>query len=200
MIFVCSTTADGNMSLMHGDPREVLENRKKFFKKNGIQNIAEITQVHGNRVVVADKTTDPEIEADGLITNRQGLYLMIKLADCMAIGFYDRKQKAIGLAHAGSKGLERRIIKTTIDKLIKEFKINPKDLTVKISPSIGPCHYKINIWQEAEKQLIESGILEENIENPKDCTYENKDYFSHRRSDDTKTKEGRFVTILGLQC
>lgn len=56
----------------------------------------------------------------------------------------------------------------------------------------------MNIWQQAEDQLIKQGVLKKNIDNPQICTYHTKDYFSHRRSEDQKLPEDRFVTILGL--
>ncbi len=56
----------------------------------------------------------------------------------------------------------------------------------------------MDIWKEAENQLIKTGILKENIDNPKICTYESKDYFSHRRAADQNQDDFRFVTILGL--
>ena len=199
MIFVSSKVSDGNMDFRFGDFKKVLKNREKFFEKIGIKNVVEVTQVHGSNVLVASKIITPQTKADGLITYKRGLFLMIKLADCMAIGFYDPKHMAIGLAHVGSKGLGREIIKNTVLEMIKNFKTNPQDLIVKISPSIGPCHYRMDIWTEAENQLIKMGILKENINNPKICTYESLDYFSHRRSEDTNTAEERFVTILGLQ-
>ncbi len=196
--FISSKVSDGNMDFRFGDFKEVSENRKRFFEKIGIENAVEVTQVHGNKVLVADKNTSPQTEADGLISNKKDVYLMLKLADCMAIGFYDPKHNAIGLAHAGYKGLREGTIQSTVLEMIKNFETNHKDLIVKISPSIGPCHYRVDIWKKAEEQLTKMGILKENTENPKICTYESSDYFSHRRSEDTNTQEGRLVTILGL--
>lgn len=192
MIFASSKVSDGNMSL---------ENRKRFLKKLGInfKNIAEVKQTHSNKIILVGNYPNPIMEADGLITNRKDTCLLMKTADCMAIGFLDFKHNAIGLIHAGWRGLENEIIKQALEKMKQSFDTNPKDLTVKISPSIGPCCYRMNIWQEAENQLTKSGILLENIENPKICTYESREYFSHRRSDDQNSKEDfRFVTIIGL--
>lgn len=201
MILVTSKTSDGNMDFRFGKHKEVLENRQKFFKKMRINSktVAEVEQVHDNKVLVVDNILDPNTGADGLITNKAGLRLMLKLADCMAIGFYDPKHRAIGLVHAGRGGLEKGVIKNAINNLKQKFNTNPKDLKVSINPSIGPCHYRMDIWKEAENQLRKVGILPKNINNPKICTYENKDYFSHKRSENRNQPEGRFVTILGLK-
>lgn len=201
IIFTSSKISDENMSIKYGNVKKVLENRRKFFKKLDInpKNVIEVKQTQGNKVILINIIPNPDIEADGLITNKDGLYLMVKTADCLAIGLYDPNHHAIGLVHAGFRGLENDVIKKVIKALRYNFKTSPNDLIVKISPSIGPCHYKMNIWERAENQLIKMGVLKENIENYKICTYESSDYFSHRRSDDTNTKEGRFVTILGLK-
>lgn len=200
MIFASSKSSDGNMSFVHGNLKEVLKNREKFFKKLKIntKKVAEVKQTHNNKVLVADIPPNSSTEADGLITNKENVLLMIKIADCMAISFYDSKHKAIALIHAGFRGLENGIIKNVISLLEKNFNTDPKDLLVKISPSIGPCCYRMDIWQEAENQLVGLGLLPKNIDNPRICTYESKEYFSHRRSANTKTKEDRFVTIAGL--
>ncbi|MBI3103607.1 polyphenol oxidase family protein [Candidatus Daviesbacteria bacterium] len=187
------------MSIYYGSPKKALANREKFFKKIKInpKKLAEVKQIHGNKVIKIDNVPLEIIEADGLITNKD-IYLMIKVADCMAISFYDKAHKAIGLIHVGYRGLDNGIIKKAIKSLEKNYKTNPKALIVKFGPSIGPCHYRLDIWKEAEKQLIKTGVLPENIDNPKICTYENKNYFSHRRSVDKNQPEGRFVTIFGL--
>lgn len=202
MIFVSSKSLDGNMSLLHGDFKKALENRQSFFKNLRIdtKNIAEVTQVHGNKVLRVNKVPNRKLEADGLITNNQNLYLMIKIADCMAIGFIDSIHNAFGLIHAGKKGLEKEIIRKTIEGMIENFGTDPADLIIKISPSIGPCCYDLDIWQGAEKQLEENGVLQKNINNPKICTYESKEYFSHREAANKQSPDDfRFVTILGVK-
>lgn len=184
MIFISSKISDGNMDFRFGDSKEVSENRKRFFKKNGVKNVVEVKQVHDNKVVFVHETVDPDNMADGIITNKRDIYLMLKVADCIPIGLYDPKHKAIGLIHVGFRGLEKGIIKNTVEKMKKNLNTNPKDLIVKFGPSIGPCHYRLDLWADAENQLISCGVLKKNIHNPKICTYENKEYFSHRRAED----------------
>lgn len=192
MIFVSSKISDGDMLS--------IENRKKFFKRLGInpKKVTEITQVHGNKIVVVDDIPSPIIEADSLVSNKKGVYLMIKIADCMAIGLYNPKHNVIGLIHVGWRGIENGVIKNTINLMKKNFKINSSDLFIKISPSIGPCHYRMDLWKEAENQLMKLGVSKKNIDNPRICTYESNEYFSHRRSEDQDTNDFRFATILGL--
>lgn len=209
MIFISSQVSDGNMDFRFGEEKEVLKNRQKFFKRLNInpKDIAEIQQMHGNKVIVIDKIPNPETEADGLITdktslllrNKKGLYLMLKIADCIGLALFDPESKAIALIHVGQRGLEKGIIKNAIKELANSFGSQSKNLIVKFSPSVGPCCYRIDLWGQAQNQLIELGVLEKNIDNPRICTYHTNKYFSHRKSEDQNLPDYRFVTILGLK-
>ncbi len=202
IVFATSKVSDGNMSIYRGDINQAIKNKEKFFHTLNIdpRNVVELEQIHGKKIIKLDKVVTKIKEGDGLVTNKQGIYLMIKAADCNQIAFFDVKNNAIALIHAGAKGLENGIIKKTVVSLKKYFGSNPKDLIIQFGPSIGPCCYRIDIWQEAKNQLIACGILEKNIDNPRICTYENKDYFSHRQAENEKLPEDfRFATILGLK-
>ncbi len=203
MIFISSKISDGNMSSYCGDLNQAIRNKNKFFKNIGLnpENVVELRQVHGDKIIKVNTNSKNNTtkEADGLITNNPNIYLMIKAADCHQIGFYDPVHKATALIHAGYKGLEKGIIKKVVLAMQKNYGTDVRDLIVKFGPSIGPCHYRLDIWTDAENQLMNLGILKENIDNPKICTYENQDYFSHRRAKDTDTEDFRFATILGIK-
>ncbi|MBI3485601.1 peptidoglycan editing factor PgeF [Candidatus Daviesbacteria bacterium] len=216
------------MSFLTGDKNQALENRKKFARKNDFDenSIVSVNQIHGNKVLkVSNKDGGREIDADGMITNQKGIYLIKKLADCLSIAFYDPKNQAIGLIHAGWQGLDKDIINNVVLQMKRNFRSHSENLIVQFSPSIGPCHYGgppqlrntkdpkwkkyiakdvdenygIDLWQFAKDQLINLGVLEENIYNPKLCTFESKDYFSHRRSQKTNEPDFRFATMLGIK-
>lgn len=201
ILFATSKASDGNMSFAQGDAKEVLKNRQRFFSKLiiDITSIAEVKQVHDNEVILVGDANVKNIEADSLMTNKPEVYLMIKIADCIPIAIYDPKNKAIGLIHAGWQGLDKGVIQNIIDSMSRNFGSKPEDLAVQFGPSIGPCHYKTNLWTLAQNQLEKLGILEKNIDNPRLCTYESKDYFSHRRAENKGEDDFRFVTILGLK-
>lgn len=201
IVFTSSKISDGNMSLLKGDSQKALENRKKFFKKIGIDihSVVEVKQTHTNKIINVKKPFWRLREADGLITNKADIYLMIKAADCHQIAFYDPNNQAIALIHAGWRGLENGIIAKTIKKMSASFKTLAENLIVNFGPSIGPCCYRMDIWKQAENQLLSLGILKENINNPKVCTFHTKKYFSHRRAEEKKEQDFRFITILGIK-
>jgi hypothetical protein len=153
-------------------------------------------QVHGSKIVKVTSKHQVIPNCDGLITNVPNICLAIVVADCAPIVFFDEKKKVIGACHAGFKGTEKSIAFKAIKALGKHFNSNPKDIIVGIGPSIGPCHYeRIDLWEENKKQLLEAGVLEENIEVSKICTYENTEsFFSERKFGPT----GRFAAGIML--
>ncbi|MBI2011423.1 peptidoglycan editing factor PgeF [Candidatus Daviesbacteria bacterium] len=225
LIYAVSTISDANMSFKTGPKEEVLANRQRFAQKIGIEpNFISVHQVHGNKVLVVSNNDlgKSEKEADAIITKEPNIFLLIGSADCLAISFSDPKNKTIGLSHAGWRGLDKKIIKQTIFKMKQHFKTDPRDLIIEISPSIGPCHYGnlslknkkswekyfskdadnskgLDLWQAAKDQLTKEGVPDKNIANLKVCTFDNKNYFSNRRSNLTKEPDSRFATILGVK-
>ncbi len=209
LTYTVSTINDGNMSYLRGDSNEALQNRRKFLGKWGleIQDIVTTNLVHGTtvlKVTTKDKGnailgSKNGLEADGLITNQPGVNLFILTADCHAIALFDPKNQAIGLIHAGWRGLDKGILPKAIKKITAEFGSDPKDLLAQFSPSIGPCCYKgltnihqkddprwqpyitqapdgtysLDLWSFAEDQLLAAGLTKNHLDNPRLCTYHN---------------------------
>lgn len=128
-----------------------------------------------------------------------GIYLMVKVADCHQIGFYDPNHQTFGLIHAGWKGLDRGIIKNTISTFVARLGSDPRHMMVRFGPSIGPCCYRMDIWKQAENQLLDLGVPKSNIDNPQICTYHTGNYYSHRRAMDNNEPDFRFITIMGIK-
>ncbi|MCR5610844.1 MAG: peptidoglycan editing factor PgeF [Clostridiales bacterium] len=78
---------------------------------------------------------EPLEYSDGLVTNDPSVTLVTCHADCSAFFFYDSKHKAIGLAHAGWKGMFARIGQRTVERMQKEFGSDPSELIA----AAGPC-------------------------------------------------------------
>lgn len=57
-----------------------------------------------------------------------------------------------------------------------------------------------NLWGYTKQKLHKLGIIPENIQNLKECTYCNSKYFSHRKyEDDSLKNDYRFATVLGIK-
>ncbi len=110
---------------------------------------------------------------DGLITNKKNLILSTTNADCILLLFFDPIKRVIANTHSGWKGTLQRITIKTIEKMIKEFGCNPKDIICCICPSIRKCHFEVekevkNMFEEEFKDLEDlNEIIEEKMPNKK---------------------------------
>lgn len=146
-----------NLSILTEDKLEhVLENRRRFARVLGIDSAAMVGahQVHRDtvyQVTSKDKgrgalTPETVIPAtDALITNERNVALTAFFADCVPLFFLDPVKKAIALAHAGWKGTVAKIAVKTVKALAEAYGTDPQDLLVGIGPSIGPCHYEVDL-------------------------------------------------------
>lgn len=205
--FGISKKTDGQM-ILSDDPGPFL-NRKKFFNKKNIdiKNVVLAKLNHGNSVKVVNKNSRGKIinSVDALISGDRQVCLSVTVGDCLPILFYDDKNQIIGIAHSGWRGTLSNISFAVIKKMEENFKSNPKNIKIFIGPHIKKCHFEIKkdlidkfkiynkyiiyrddkIFVDLEKiivaQLLEVGVLKNNISISGICTYCNKNYFSFRR-------------------
>lgn len=130
---VFSTGADGDL---RGDPAA----RAAFGDRHGVPATwATVRQVHGSRVVVADRPGDLG-EADALVTATPDLTLVVFTADCL--GVVIDAGDAVGVVHAGWRGLAAGVIERTIE-VLEAMGASP--LGARFGPSIGPCCYEVGV-------------------------------------------------------
>ncbi|HLF01997.1 MAG TPA: peptidoglycan editing factor PgeF [Anaerolineales bacterium] len=137
-----------NLSTSTGDtPEHTRENRRRAFDALGLpfDSMADVWQVHGTETIRADEPRGdgPQIKADGLITDRPGLTLFQRFADCVPILLYDPKHRALGIAHAGWRGTVNHAAAACVKALAESYGTRPADLIAGIGPSIGPDHYEV---------------------------------------------------------
>lgn len=171
------------------------------------------SQLHGADSVIV-KSEKLSKNADALITNKPGLPILIRTADCASVMLFDPTKNVIANIHAGWRGTAQKIIHSVTQKMHEAFGCKASDLVAAISPSIGPCcavftnpHSELpkflhtyiteentfNLWAAIEGQLRECGV--KNIENPRICTMCNpEDFYSYRRGD----KDRRSGTAIML--
>lgn len=102
-------------------------------------------QTHSSNITVIDDNTPSFIiDNDGYVTNRRGVALLTKSADCQSIMLYDPVNRVIGNVHSGWKGTLGRIIVNAITIMITEFSCNPKNIKAFISPSILKCCFEVD--------------------------------------------------------
>lgn len=153
-------------------------------------------QTHGNGVAVVFKTTGERVPlVDALATSAKNLPLVIRCADCAAVFLVDQRTHAIALVHSGKKGTRANIVGNTLATMRQRFGTNPAECLAFIGPSIGPCHYEMDIWSGIEQQLRNDGVRD--IHNPRVCTACHLDRYYSYRAEQGQT--GRMLAILALK-
>jgi polyphenol oxidase len=156
---------------------------------------ASAEQPHGAEVATVTRPASPRIPGvDALITTERNLPLLIRCADCAAIFIVDPIRPAIALIHSGKSGTLANIVGQTVVRMRQQFGTDPRNCCAVVSPSIGPCHYELDLWDGVERQLREAGIAD--VHNPRICTACHRDrYFSYRAE---KGRTGRMFAVLAL--
>lgn len=214
-----------NVSYGVGDEKKTVSaNRQRIGEIIRFSIFLSAKQVHGDGIY---SLTEPvignrEIEGvDALITDQQGVGLMIQQADCQAVLLFDPVQKVIAAVHCGWRGSVINILAKVVRRMESQFGVSPENLLAAISPSLGPCCAEFityreefpvefrpfmqqqdyfDFWRISTYQLTDAGLRDSNIAVVGTCTCCSKDYFSYRRSrrfSDGVT--GRNCSIIGME-
>ena len=210
------------------DPQIVQENNRRMLSVFDLTPDQATTAylVHGRAVAVMTQADAGTYKSgyDAIITRERGLALTMRFADCVPIVFFDPVQRAIGLAHAGWRGVAENVIAATVTALHDHFGSRPQDIWAGIGPCIGVDRYRVgaevidrvkpacppqapivhaqpdgslhlDLNAAAAAQLRASGV--EHIEDARLCTASHTaDWFSHRAENG---KTGRFGVVIGLR-
>jgi len=105
-------------------------------------DLATVRQIHSDVIVVAEHS-GCLAEADALITDRPGITLSIRTADCLPVLIADPGHRAIAAVHAGWRGTALGIVPKTVQAMAVEFGSRPEDLVIAIGPGIGACCFEV---------------------------------------------------------
>ena len=221
-----TTKQDGNLAFHVGDnilnvnKQHVLLAKKLHYKK---ESLVHMKQIHSNIVKIVDENNNfsNPLTCDALITNAKNVPLMVMVADCSPILFYDNVKNIVAVAHAGRAGTFNNIVQNVINSFLDNFDSDVNNISVSVGASIGSCCYEVGeeIYDEAKEldlayaiskrqssyfldiskilmtQLLNAKIKEENIDFSDECTCcSSTKYFSYRAQNIT----GRFAGIIYL--
>lgn len=207
------------------DPENVSENLDRLLSVSGFkrEQLVQVRQVHSSKVVIAEEPVDAESEGDAIATDRSGLLLLMRFADCVPVLFFDQENRAIAIAHAGWKGTLEGVVSEVVRKMGENYGTDPSVLRVGIGPSIGPDHYqigadviqlvkesfpadyervliedqdevKLDLWKANWIHLKNAGVQQ--IEISGICTGCDPNlWYSHRAE---RGRTGRFAAVIGL--
>lgn len=186
-----------------------LEDFSIIFTVKGGERLVELTkpvklkQVHSSKVIVVNDKVEGLV-GDALVTNRRGLYISIKVADCYPVYLIDTETPALGLAHSGWRGTKEKIAVATLECMKEFFNTKVENIWVALGPGVSPEIYEVgenvaklfdygvekrgeklylNLPQIIIKDLMEAGVNKERILEPPCFTDREPDMFYSLRRD-----------------
>ena len=205
------------------DPAAVRENRGRL-RATVPGAIHWLQQVHGTVVHDADAVGPGAVSpiADAAVTTRPGIVLAVMTADCLPILLADGAGRAVGVAHAGWRGLAAGVAEATVDALRARIGADARMLAW-LGPAIGPAAFEVGDevraafcdadpsaaaafapgvasgkwWADlhalARMRLAARGVHDVHGEGP--CTVADRArFYSHRRD----RRSGRFASLVWL--
>lgn len=95
-----------------------------------------LKQVHGKEVSHDENSL---VVGDASVTRKALTPRVVMVADCMPVFFADEDASAVGVAHAGWRGLAAGVLEATIDAM----GVAPEKLVAWMGPAIGPGVYEV---------------------------------------------------------
>ncbi len=107
------------------------------------ENPITLTQIHSFLVLNVTQSGQEFPPADALVTNKAGLNLTLKTADCAPVLLADPEHHVIGAAHAGWKGAFKGVVEQTILAMIR-LGASIENIRAAIGPCIHADSYPIS--------------------------------------------------------
>lgn len=190
-----------------------IQNLKKWFN---LKDVGYLNQVHGSKSIIYKGNLE---NADGIITDVPNQAVGVFNADCVPVLLYDEKEKVAAAVHSGWRGTLSCIVLKTVEKLQKDFKSSPLNISACIGPHICSSCYEVgeevidkfknsDFYKDKQifrghnlslkecilYQLKYKGVRDENINCLDICTSCNTEYelYSYRKN----RYEGRLFSFI----
>lgn len=219
--------ADGggmNVGLKSGDAIESVHANRARLRAVLPAEPRWLQQVHG--AAVADVDVEGALAAaDAAISLVPGRVCVVSIADCLPVLFADRRGRAVGVAHAGWRGLAAGVLQNTAAAMRDRLGDPDAVLLAYLGPAIGPKRFEVgaevlaamseglpqagsafaaaaqqgkylcDLFALARQALAQGGV--EQVFGGGECTYSEADrFFSYRRDRVT----GRHAALIWLEA
>jgi polyphenol oxidase len=161
-----------NLGFTKQDSKSAVErNRAALLQKIGANGrhpwpTVTLRQIHSDLIYLVKSIPDTPLLGDGLLTATPGLLLAIQTADCLPVIVVDKKQRAVGVFHAGWRGTVKRIVEKGIGEMRRYFGSRPGHLAAAIGPGVHNCCYAVgeDVRDNFESQFAYAAALFHEIE------------------------------------
>lgn len=233
------TTRDGGVSsppweslnvgaAVGDDPAHVAQNRRRVEEVAG-RRVVFATQVHGCAVVspwVAGWGSGPAagppavaVEADALLSQRDGAAVGVYVADCVPVLVADPVAGVVAAVHAGRPGVERGVVGEAIRSMVAAG-ADAARLRAVVGPAVcglcyevpaslrervvaqAPASWSTTSWgtpaldlpRAVGQQLSDGGVR--HVTHVDVCTRTDPRFYSHRRASADGLATGRFAAVV----
>ncbi|MGH3411504.1 MAG: polyphenol oxidase family protein [Marmoricola sp.] len=211
-----------NLAIDGADDRRSLAENLRLLRADFAPDdeLVGLHQVHGAAVEVVERgwtgtRTDGRPDADGLVTARRGVTLMVRAADCVPVLLADPVAGVVGAAHAGRPGLAAGIVPAVVGRMRR---LGADRVTAWVGPHVCGACYEVPEAMRAEvgatvqaavgttswgtpsldlgagvrSQLEAAGV---GVVVASRCTRESADLYSHRRDGERAGRQAGLVRI-----
>ena len=188
----------------------------------GLSGAAWLEQAHGLQVLTAGS---PGLagSGDALITDAPSLGLVGSSADCPLVLVASAAGSAVGMFHAGWRGIAAGMPGELVGSLVDRFGTDTAGIVACICPSAGPCCYEVgqdvhaavvarlgpraeslfavrddriyfDMWSAIRAALVEAGLSDGHVHTAGVCTICHNETFPSYRTEGERA--GRFQAII----
>ena len=138
-----------NLALhVNDDQGAVLANRAQLLRHYNLPSTPVwINQTHSNISVDADSISSI-VDADASYSKKLGTVCGVLTADCLPVFICNKQGTAVGIAHAGWRGL----VDGVIESLIESLDCNGEDLIAHLGPAISQLSFEVG--DEVKSQYL----------------------------------------------
>ena len=186
----------------------------------GVEAVATMKQVHGPDVAWAGEPRAHDA-VDALLTDRTGLGLLVRVADCVPIVLAAPDDGIVGVVHSGRAGLVGDVVPTAVAALRERASgplhawLGPRvcggcyELPVELAEDVAAAVPEArstttqgtpaaDIGAGAAAQLRAAGVEVHDV-GAGACTVEDERFFSYRRQGDASGRFGALAVLRGAR-
>lgn len=185
-----------------------------------------LQQIHSDIIHCLSGVPAGELRGDALLTDRPGLLLCVRTADCLPLLILSQDPGAVGAVHCGWKGTSLGLAGRAVRTMVSTYGCDPNSLQAALGPSIAvdcfevgedvrrsfsgagsaspfftplqdrPGQYLFDLREANRRQLLSCGLRKENIHTVSGCTKCDEKFYSHRRAPYDAGRMLNFVCLL----
>lgn len=138
-----------NFGLHVGDDAQVVQQKRMQLLQRlqpfGATRLQWLNQTHSTTAYIVDAVPNVQLQdGDGLVTQQQGVALMMMTADCLPIVMSNANGTEVACLHAGWRGLAQGIIEATIAKM------QTQPIYAWMGAAISQAHFEVGAEVRAE--------------------------------------------------